>query len=74
MVGPWGWASKMLRDDLLISTAALLGHDFSPTWWPESIGRSPYPYRHFVSKAEYAEQWLGNRRIRITPTLNIEKG
>lgn len=25
-VGPWGWAARMQRLDLIVSTAALLGH------------------------------------------------
>jgi hypothetical protein len=75
MIGPWGWAARLLRDDLLISTAMLLGFRFpdaTETWRYLKPTMDWEADRY--TKAELAEEWLGDRRIRVTPTLNIEKG
>lgn len=78
MNGPWSWAARMIREDLLVTTATLLGHDFARERWPYfykdgldmQIGmRTPIP------KWAYAELWLSSepRGIVITPTLQVIK-
>lgn len=65
MVGPWGWAARMKREDLLIATAVLMGHSFDYWRWPK-YGTEMRVYRPHVPKWLYAEQWLRDRGVEFT--------
>jgi hypothetical protein len=67
VVGPWGWAARMIRQDELVSAAALLGCDFNKDEWPYYL-RDPDNYHGkcvYVPKWRYAELWLEHRGVQI---------
>jgi hypothetical protein len=66
-VGPWGWAVHMQRENLLISTATLLGCEFTKDEWPYYL-RCPDRYIiEYVPKWHYAEIWLEHHGITLEP-------
>lgn len=68
MVGPWGWAARMKREDLLISTAVLMGYDFEVYHLHQRIfGRHPHYYT-LPRQWEVAESWLRLHHIEFDGT------
>lgn len=68
MVGPWGWAARMKREDLLIATAVLMGWEPHPEWARPPMWRVIDPYEHAPPASDWmwAEMWLRQRGIEIT--------
>ncbi len=67
MVGPWGWAARMRREDLLVSTAILMGHDFELFNLHRRIFRLSAPYIP-PQQWEIAEVWLHFQGIEFDGT------
>jgi hypothetical protein len=65
-VGPWAWAVRMQRDDLMISMAVLMGFELI-------IGDMYEPGGRHTAKAVYAATWLYSRNIVVTETLQVRE-
>lgn len=67
MVGPWGWAARMKREDLLIATAVLMGWEPRPGWGRPGIVDTMDPYEWEPAPDwMWAEMWLRRRGIEFT--------
>ena len=67
MVGPWGWAARMKREDLLIATAVLLGVKFEPSYERPRLKKGdPWDYSPPAADWIWAEVWLRKRGIEFT--------
>lgn len=65
MIGPWGWAARLINDDVAIATATMLGCEFVRWEWPFILPDGYAGAPEYVPKADYARVWLTLKKLQV---------
>ena len=69
--GPWGWASAIQYEQLVINTAALIDCPLDTIALVHINNPEDYPQTAVAPKWVIAQAWLREPPIEVTPTLQV---